>query len=333
MIKRLATVVHDLLARGPRLPALAYMTLLSLVSRNLLPVSLARRVHNSIRGRTHGRRWPAMDFAPRRVRMGAGTEVALVPHLDGFDGEALFCRQFDYDVSLVRWLEDNVASTYDLVIEVGANVGIHTVFLDALFRRAAAAPVTGAAPGPRPRIVSFEPSQEAYTRLLANLAANDAQFVRAYQAAIGSAGGLRAFFEPTGHLTNGSFLRAFSEFFSDDVVESVVVVLAASELERWLAPARRALIKIDVEGFEPELLTALAPLIERFHPDLIVEVLPFALDALNKSPALAGYQRSLIATGGLEDAASFHASRDHFDWLLRWPAPQIAVRPVSAWAA
>ncbi len=83
----------------------------------------------------------------------------LSPSFSGFEAEALFCRQFHYEPALVGWLEDNVAAKYDLIIEIGANVGIYTVFLDALYRSASL---------PRdvtPRIVSFEPSEKAYRRL------------------------------------------------------------------------------------------------------------------------------------------------------------------------
>lgn len=97
---------------------------------------------------------------------------------------------------------------------------------------------------------------------------------------------MRAFYEPVGHLTNGTLLREFSEVFTDNVDETVALVLAASELGRWLAAADRALIKIDVEEFEPELLTALGPLLERYRPDLMIEMLPFTLNALNASPEL-----------------------------------------------
>jgi len=155
--------------------------------------------------------------------------------------------------------------------------------------------------------VSFEPSPEAYRRLVANMAANHARHVTPYQAAIGETSGLQAFYEPVGHLTNGSLLREFSHIFSNTVDETVAVVLAAPELGRWLGVEGRTLIEIDVEGFEPELLTALGPLLERHRPGMLVEVLPFTLDALNANPVLAAYDRHLRTPAGLEQSAAFHA--------------------------
>lgn len=309
MIKSVAQLLHQGMSRAPRPVAQGYLRLLSAISRSLLPRSVARRVHNSVCG--YGHPWPAMTFTPRRVVLGESTEVALVPHLGEFDEQALFGRRLEYEQEVFAWLERNVAQTYDLVIEIGANVGVYTVFLDTLYRRAT--------PHTAPRIVSFEPSPEAHRRLVENLRANGTRFVSVHQAAVGSASGLQPFFEPRGHLTNGSLLREFSEIFSPSVAEHLVVVVAASELERWLKQATHALIKLDVEGYEPALLEALQPIIERHRPDLLIEVLPFTVDALNAAPALAGYDRCLIVDDGLEPASALRVSERHRDWLLRRP--------------
>ena len=300
------------MARGPRSLAFAYVSIASWISRTLLPLPLQRRVRNSIC--SNGHKWPEMAFAARRVRLGARTEVALIPHWDEFDQEALFLNALEYETPVFRWLEENVAASYDVILEIGANAGLYTVFFDALWKN------SPAPEGRSRRIVSFEPSPEAFRRLIANLAANHAHHVTPYQAAIGETSGFQAFYEPVGHLTNGSLLREFSNIFSDRVDETVAVVLAAPELGRWLGAEGRTLIKIDVEGFEPELLTALGPLLERHRPDLLIEVLPFTLDALNANPVLAAYDKHLLTPNGLQQSASFHASDQHRDWLLRWPA-------------
>src|SRR5258708_31638283 len=156
-----------------------------------------------------------MKSAARRVVLGEATQVALVPHLGEFDDQALFLSRLGYEAAVFAWLEHNAAQTYDLVIEIGANVGIYTVFLDALFRRSP----PGTTP---PRIVSFEPSREAYLPLVENLKANGSRFVAADQAARGPESGLQPFFEPQGHLTNGSPLREFSEIFSQSIAENMV---------------------------------------------------------------------------------------------------------------
>lgn len=312
LIGALANRVHRALARGPRSLSSAYITCISWISRSLLPLPAQRRVRNAIC--SYGHQWPDFDFAPRRVRVGTRTGIALIPHWGEFDQEALFLSTLEYEVPVMRWLEDNVGATYDLVIEIGANAGLYTVFFDALMKDAPALP-----DGRERKVVSFEPSGEAYRRLLANLAVNGTRHVVAFQAAVGERSGLQSFFEPRQHLTNGSLLREFSENFTDRIDEATAVVVAAPELARWLSPAGRALIKIDVEGFEPALLGALAPLLERHHPDLLIEVLPFTLDALNAMPTLAGYDKYMLLPEGPVKADRFEASARHRDWLLRRP--------------
>lgn len=282
-------------------------------------MSLQRRIRNSICSNGHD--WPAMDFAPRKVRVGARTEVALIPHWNEFDQEALFLNALEYEVPVFRWLEDNVVESYDLILEIGANAGLYSVFFDALFKKS---PVAR-----KRRIISFEPAPEAYCRLIANITANEANHVVAYQAAVGEKSGLQAFYEPIGHLTNGSLLREFSEIFTGEIHETVAIVVAAPELERWLTKADRVLVKIDVEGFEPELLTALGPLLERYRPDLLIEVLPFALEKLNANPALMAYDKYLILPDRLEKSATFHASEQHRDWLLSRPSLAVSISSVG----
>lgn len=242
----------------------------------------------------------------------------MIPHWKEFDQEALFLNALEYEVPVFRWLEANVAATYDLVLEIGANAGLYTVFFDALFKG-------DGGNATKQRIVSFEPAPEAYRRLTANLAANEVRHVVAYQAAVGERSGLQVFHEPVGHLTNGSLLREFSEIFAGEIDETVVIVLAAPELERWMSTATRTLVKIDVEGFEPELLAALARVLQRHRPDLLIEVLPFTLDKLNADPVLSRDDKYLILPEGLEKAAAFRASPTHRDWLLRWPSAVASV--------
>lgn len=306
MVGRLALLVHGCAALGPPWLIRGYFRLMSLFSRSLLPRASQRRLLSSMRGRA----WPEMVFAPCRITLGRQTAVRLIPHRGEFDEQALYSRRLDYEPAVFDWLEQR-ASDYDLVIEIGANIGVYSVFLDALARRR---------PVERPlRIVAFEPSSEAYRRLQMNLAANDACSVTAFRSAVGETFGQRTFYEPADHLTNGSFVRTFAEKFSSNIVESTVAVVGPHEIETWLKPSKRALIKIDVEGFEPQLLEVLRPLIERYNPDLLIEVLPDTVEALAIHRALAGYERFLITGEGPQKFDALYFSQQYFDWLLTWP--------------
>ena len=143
--------------------------------------------------------------------------------------------------------------------------------------------------------------------------------VMPFNAAVGVSSGFQMFYEPEGHLTNGSFLKEFSEIFSKTVRSTSVLTVGATELAFFIASARKALIKIDVEGFEPQLIDAMSELIERYRPDLLIEVLPGTPESLEKIDALAGYIYHLVTSDGLKDSTKLYASETDRDWLLTWP--------------
>jgi hypothetical protein len=70
-----------------------------------------------------------MDFGPRFVSLGSDTTVRIIPHIGEFDEEALFAKQLSYEAPVFAWLERNAVTTYDLIIEIGANIGIYIIFL------------------------------------------------------------------------------------------------------------------------------------------------------------------------------------------------------------
>src|SRR5260370_38969599 len=133
MIKRSAQLLHERLSRAPRPLAQAYLSMLSAISRRLLPQSVGRRVHNSVCG--YGYSWPQMEFAARRVVLGEATQVALVPHLGEFDDQALFLSQLGYEAAVFAWVEHNAAPTHVRGIRVGAHVAHYTALLGGLVRR------------------------------------------------------------------------------------------------------------------------------------------------------------------------------------------------------
>jgi FkbM family methyltransferase len=219
-----------------------------------------------------------------------------------------------YEREVFAWLEQ-ATERYDAVIEIGANVGIYSVFLDALIK---------ARPGARLRkVFCFEPSLDAFMRLIENLRANRAAHVVPYRAAVGDARGFRTFFEPRDHLTNGSFVESFARQYSDQVAKSIVAIHHADDLAPLFEGHRKVLLKIDVEGYEPQLLASFERLIEWRRPDILLEVLPRNAEALNGIATLGHYEKSLMTSDGLRREATLRADERHRDWLLTAPeAPQ-----------
>ena len=133
-------------------------------------------------------------------------------------------------------------------VDVGANIGNHAVFFSKLFDN----------------VICFEPGNIAYNVLNANIQASGALNCFTYKCALGSVSGL------------GSFVKV-----SDTNLGSSQVVIdeAADEIEIrvgdeiFASSSQIAMIKIDVEGAELDVLKGLRETIDRHNPLVCIEVL------------------------------------------------------------
>jgi FkbM family methyltransferase len=136
------------------------------------------------------------------------------------------------------------------VVEVGANIGAHTVF----FARQV---------GPRGRVIAFEPQRIIFQTLCANVALNSLTNVECFQHAVGSAAGTIVV-PPLDYTQDDNYGGLALGGFSDG--ESVPVVTLDS-----LALPKLNVLKIDVEGMEHSVLTGAAETLNRCRPILYVE--------------------------------------------------------------
>ena len=281
MIKALAQTFHAAMASMPRL-ARGYFAVLGCLGRHLSP-HRRQQVMNSL----NTVEWTGFSFPAREVHVAEGTRMMLHPHAGEFDFEAVLGGGLSYEAEVFRFL-DGILDGYDAVIDIGANVGVFTVFM--------AKRLAG-----RGTVYAFDPSREVFGRLLENLKANALTNVAAFNCAIGQKSGFAMFTEPEGHLTNGSLVEAFARQFSTKVKRTAVTVLDAAELTSLVEDHPRVLIKIDTEGFEAVVLEALAPVLRARKPDLIIEVLSEFEEALNRVPVLTelGYRAASITPEGL----------------------------------
>jgi len=149
-----------------------------------------------------------------------------------------------------RLLLEQLVKPGHRVVEIGANIGSHTVAL-----------ARSCAPG---TLYAFEPQQRVFQVLCANLALNGVANALAYPQACGEAPGW-AVVPPVDYASvqnpGGVSLQA------DGAAGVRTQVVALDDLE---LPACD-LIKIDVEGFEPAVLRGAARTIARHRPILYVE--------------------------------------------------------------
>ncbi|MDR2614012.1 MAG: FkbM family methyltransferase [Candidatus Accumulibacter sp.] len=141
------------------------------------------------------------------------------------------------------------------IVEVGANVGAHTVGL------AKAAEAKGE------EMVVFEPQPVVFQNLCANLALNGLRNVRAWPFACGDETEILHFDEPD-YDRHGNF-GGVSMSRAEDGVGRVAVPCV--RLDDFLGEGAVALIKIDVEGYEFAVLRGADETLRRWRPVLYVE--------------------------------------------------------------
>ena len=163
----------------------------------------------------------------------------------------------------------------DVVIEVGANIGAHTVGLAKHV-------------GPAGRVLAFEPQRLVFQTLCANVALNSLTNVECYWAAVGNAEGRITVPELEPEQENN-----FGGLALPGAPRGIPVDCLA--LDRFLSLPRLRLIKVDVEGMEADVLSGGRRLIEKFRPILYVEN-----DRVEKSEAL------LRLIDGLDYRMSWH---------------------------
>ena len=201
-----------------------------------LPCSLAHQVRGS---------WDD-DVEFRGHRFSIGRDLSLYPavHNGGFEAEEL-------DALLPRVPRDAV------VWDVGANIGIYSVLL--------------AAAAPDGRVEAFEPVPTTHQRLLRNLATNGVANVTPHFVALSD--------------SNGTAQMAIhADAHGCDQIGEVEVDAEAIEVptltgDRFLLDGDGRdpdVVKVDIEGHEPQFLAGAWDMFARRRPLLMMEVNPSA---------------------------------------------------------
>lgn len=184
----------------------------------------------------------------RRIDTRDGPMVALTGDVYMTRALALYGEYCPDEAALLRQL----VKPGETVIEVGANMGTHTISL-----------ARACAPG---LLHAFEPQRRVFQVLCANLALNDIANVVAYPDASGEAAGFASIPEINYSVTGnfgGVSLTETSEWSDSRTVR--VTPIDALPLEAC------HLIKVDVEGWETAVLKGAEQTIARYRPLLYVE--------------------------------------------------------------
>lgn len=158
------------------------------------------------------------------------------------------CCEFEWGILV------HLAGLNGLVIEVGANMGVFTVPLGQFLS------------GQGRKMLAFEPQPVIYQQLNANLALNGLMNVTALPYACGAETGKVTFPEPD-YRRPGNF----GAVSMDQPDAPAMLQAPCVKLDDIIGDDLAGLLKIDVEGFELNVLKGATSIIERCRPAIYVE--------------------------------------------------------------
>ena len=157
-------------------------------------------------------------------------------------------HEFEFMQQMVR--------TGDVVVEVGANIGTHTIGLAKLV-------------GDQGRVIACEPQPVVFQTLCANVLINNLDTVDCIPYAIGAENG--TFLYPRlNYATKNNFGGLSLEAMQKIGAENGILV-HIKPLDQFFTFKRLDLLKIDVEGMEEGVLRGAMQTIERFRPKIYLE--------------------------------------------------------------
>lgn len=140
-----------------------------------------------------------------------------------------------------------------IFLDVGANVGLYSLYVNAYAKQA----------GRIAQTIAIEPGVETCARLEANIAINDAN-IQIIRAAVSDAPG-------TGHLGGGEINRGEAKLLAQSDETETVVVDTLPRIARTLGITRIDAMKVDIEGHDLKALTTFfEDASKKLHPDLLI---------------------------------------------------------------
>jgi len=206
---------------------------------------------------------------PVRVEVEPGVSLRLDP-ADMIGRQILFGNVWQPEV----WqsISDGL-STGGVFLDVGAHIGYETLKASVKV-------------GPSGRVISFEPNPHTLRELRANIAASHATNVTVEPIACTDIEQTLKLYDSTSEGNSGSSslsLANADEAKMGTLPSYTVKGRPIDDVVRELGLSRLDVIKVDVEGAEYLVLRGAQKTLRRFHPKLVMEVVPFQLANMNTS--------------------------------------------------
>ena len=201
---------------------------------------------------------------------------------------------------------ERVSKSADLFIDVGAYAGICSLI--------------ATCSNPHLKVIAYELVPENFLLLVKNVIEND--LVGRIDARLGGLGKVHSAIKVPRSLGAASYMTSISLGSAFERGVSIPV----TPLDDDVNLSGRVVIKIDVEGFEDQVLKGASRLVRECLPDIICEVLPFAEESTRAISAMLGplgYRWFCFEDHDLKAREHFEPLSRMRDWLLTC-RPEIA---------
>ena len=217
-----------------------------------------------------------------RARTLVGKSDVGIFHRNGLTYELDLAQGIDFSIFCLGSFEPNTTRALKkliypgfCVLDVGANIGAHTLTMAKMV-------------GTEGQVVACEPTEFAFKKLCRNIELNPELLARttAVQCFLGSAGKSEI---PNSiysgwPLTGGTDLHP--KHRGSEQSTQMAIYRSIDEIAKTMALAKVHLIKMDVDGFECEVLSGAQETLKRDRPIFVMEVSPYVLEERGGSLAL-----------------------------------------------
>lgn len=178
---------------------------------------------------------------------------------DWQDNYAIHClANSAFDEHIVSLIAKHLEGKVGVYLDIGTNLGIVAASIASLIKG---------------RVVAFEPVPETFERAAGTIALNSLSNVTLFNKAVGATTGSLKFYKPINHSEGASAVR--NDYVAEcGATEIEVEVIRCDDLEPLIGDAPIIFIKIDVEGFEPEVIKGARALIAKHRPQILFEYHP-----------------------------------------------------------
>jgi len=204
-------------------------------------------------------------------------------------------------LSMQLWIQ--LCKKAKVILDIGANTGIYAL--------------TAKAVNPQAQVYAFEPLNQMYKKLTANVTLNNYDIV-CMEKAVSDKNGTAIIYE-TGddHVVEASLneeMKATGKLGKETIIETITLDTFFKEKQ----PLKADLIKVDVETYEPHVLAGYRDCLAKHHPDFLIEVLTedVGKQLQDVFTGLNYYYYNIDDKSGNIRRADVIVKSDHFNYLI-----------------